>query len=84
MQAVLLYGLETCVLLEKMERKVEGIHTGFLCHITGKRERQRIERTWEDAWGRRRTGGSGNGVYEDLHGEMSGNHGSLGGAMSSI
>ena len=34
-QAVLFYGLDTLVLLESMERKVEGTHTGFLRQITG-------------------------------------------------
>ena len=35
-QAILLYGLDMWVLLEIMERNVEGIHTGFLCQTTGK------------------------------------------------
>ena len=29
-QVVLLLGSDTCVILAKMERKVEGTHTGFL------------------------------------------------------
>ena len=29
-QAILLYGLETWVLLEEMDRKVEGIHTKLI------------------------------------------------------
>ena len=36
-QAVLLFGYETWVISEAMEKKVEGIHMGFLRHITGKR-----------------------------------------------
>ena len=35
-QVVLLFGSETWVLLEEMERNVEGIHTGFLSNITRK------------------------------------------------
>ena len=35
-QAVLLFRSETWVILEKMERKVEGTHMGFLRQITGK------------------------------------------------
>ena len=35
-QAILLYCLDTLVLLEAMEKKVEGSHTAFLRHIMGK------------------------------------------------
>ena len=35
-QAILLYDLETWVLLEKTEKKVEGSHTAFLRHIMGR------------------------------------------------
>ena len=35
-QAILLYGLDTLVLLEPLEKKMDGIHTGFLRQITGK------------------------------------------------
>ena len=37
-----------------------------------------------DAWGGRRTAGSGNSVREDLHRYTVGNRGSVGGATSSI
>ena len=37
-----------------------------------------------DAWGGRRTAGSGNSVGEDLHRDTVGNLGSVGGATSSI
>ena len=46
-QAVLLYGSETWVLLAAMQRKVEGVHTGFLRQITGKRVRRQRDGTWE-------------------------------------
>ena len=46
-QSILLYGLETCALLEAMEKKVEGSHTGFLVHIAGKQARRILDRTWE-------------------------------------
>ena len=46
-QAVILFGSETWVLLAEMERKVEGTHTGFLRHITGKRARCSTDSTWE-------------------------------------
>ena len=46
-QAIFLYGLETCVVLAAMEKKVEGAHTGFLRHITGKRARRVVDGTWE-------------------------------------
>ena len=47
-QVVLFFGLETGVLSEEMERKVEGTHTGFLRHITGKRARRIADVIWED------------------------------------
>ena len=43
---VLLFGLETWVLLSVIERKVEGIHTGFMMHITGKQARRKADRIW--------------------------------------
>ena len=46
-QAILLYGLETWVLLEDTEKKVEGIYTGFLWKITGKQAQRLGDRTWE-------------------------------------
>ena len=46
-RAILLYGSETWLLLAAMDRKVEGIHTDFLRHITGKRVRRLRDRTWE-------------------------------------
>ena len=45
-QAVLLFGLENCVLLSEMKRTVEGTHTGFLRKITGKRVCWKADRTW--------------------------------------
>ena len=36
-QAIALYGSDMWFLLAKMGRKVEGIHTGLLCQITGDR-----------------------------------------------
>ena len=39
-QAILLYGLETWVLLESMEKRKEGKHTELLRIITGKRANQ--------------------------------------------
>ena len=44
-QAILLYGSEAWILLLKMERNVEWIHTGLLCQITGKRQIR--DGTWE-------------------------------------
>ena len=44
---ILLYGLETWVLLVAMDRMLEGTHTGFLRHITGKRSRRLGDGTWE-------------------------------------
>ena len=46
-QAILLYDLETWVLLEKMEKKVEGSHTDFLSHITVNQDQRVVDRTWE-------------------------------------
>ena len=37
-QALLLYGAETWVILEPMKKKLEGVHTGFLRQVTGKRQ----------------------------------------------
>ena len=47
MQEILLYGLETWVILAAMERKLEGIHTEFLRYIIGKRGRRLSDGTWE-------------------------------------
>ena len=47
MKAILLYESETWVLLESMERKVEGTNFGFLFHIKGKRARALEHRTRE-------------------------------------
>ena len=46
-QAILLYGLETWFLLAAMKNKVEGSHTGFIRHITGKRAQWMVDRAWE-------------------------------------
>ena len=40
LQAILLYGSETWVLLASMEKRIEGTHTEFLRMITGNREKQ--------------------------------------------
>ena len=45
-QAVLLFGAETWVLLEAMSRKLKGVRMGLLRQITGKREVRRKDRTW--------------------------------------
>ena len=39
-QGVLIYGLDTWILLAVMERKVEVTHTGFMRKITGERDQQ--------------------------------------------
>ena len=46
-QAIILYGLKTWVLLESMAKRVEETHTEFLRLITGKRARQLGDRTGE-------------------------------------
>ena len=83
-QAILLYGSETWLLLAAMERKVEGIYTEFLRQITGKRVRRVKRRDVGDAWGIRRTGGSRNAVRDDLHGEKLDKRGTGGGTTSTI
>ena len=82
-QAILLYGSETWVLSATMERKVEGIHTGFLRQIMGKRVRQLRDGTWQTpgAEGVREAAGT---QSEDLHRETAGNRGSVGGTTSFI
>ena len=47
MQAILLYGSETWVLLASMEKRIEGTHTELLRMITGKRAKQSGDGTWE-------------------------------------
>ena len=49
-QATLLYGLETWVLLVSMAKMVEGTHTEFLRLVTGKQARQLGDGTWETPW----------------------------------
>ena len=46
-QAILLYGSETWVLLASMEKRIEGTHTELLRMITGKRAKQSGDGTWE-------------------------------------
>ena len=46
-QTILLYGSETWVLLASMNRKVEGVYTGILCRIKGKRAKQLRDRKCE-------------------------------------
>ena len=46
-QAILLYGLETWLLLAASERNIEGSHTGSPRHIAGKRERQISDGIWK-------------------------------------
>ena len=41
-QAVLLFGPESWVLLEAVGRMVEGTHTGFMRKIMGKRARRKV------------------------------------------
>ena len=48
-QAVLLFGAETCVLLAEMAKTLEGVHVGFLRHMTGNTARQHWDRTWRRA-----------------------------------
>ena len=36
-QAVLLFGLETWVLLAAMSKNLEGVHVGLLRQVTGKK-----------------------------------------------
>ena len=47
MQAIILYGSETWVLLASMTKRIEGSHTEFLRIITGKRASQLVDGTWE-------------------------------------
>ena len=47
MQGILLYGLETWVLLASMSIRIEGTQKGFLLMITSKRENQLEDGTWE-------------------------------------
>ena len=46
-QAIILYGSETWVILASMEKKIEGTHTEFLKIITVKRSKRLGDGTWE-------------------------------------
>ena len=46
-QAILLYGSETLVLLASMENRIEGIHMEFLRMITDKRTKQLGDDIWK-------------------------------------
>ena len=46
-QAVLLFGLDTWVLLWEMEREIEVTHTGFLRYIVGNQAQGIAYGTWE-------------------------------------
>ena len=45
-QAVLIFGAKTWVLLESMSQNMEGLHVGFLKHITGQQTKQQRDGTW--------------------------------------
>ena len=52
---VLLFGLESWILSEEMEKTVKGEHTGFLRQIMGKCARWDLDMTWvtpaeEELW----------------------------------
>ena len=49
-QGILLYGLDMWVLSSAMQKKVEGSHTSFLRHITGKRAWRIVDEMWETHW----------------------------------
>ena len=46
-QAILLYGSEMWVLSVSVSNRIEGMHMEFLQMITGKREKQLEDGTWE-------------------------------------
>ena len=41
--AVVIFFLETCVLLAAIDRKLEGTHTGFLKKIAAKQARRKVD-----------------------------------------
>ena len=45
-QAVLLFGAKTCVLSAAMLNNLEGVHVGFLRHVTGMKARRIGDDTW--------------------------------------
>ena len=45
-QAIILYGSETWVLLSSMVNRIEGTHTEFLKIVTGKRAKRLGYGTW--------------------------------------
>ena len=49
MQAVLLFGADTWVLLEEMSKKLEGVHMGFLRQVTGNTAKWKRDGTWRNA-----------------------------------
>ena len=49
MQAMLLFGEETWVLLAAMTKELEGYHMGFFRQATGKTESLQWDRTWSRA-----------------------------------
>ena len=49
LQAVLIFGAETWVLLVEMSRNLEGVHVGFLRQVTGQKSKWQREGTWRSA-----------------------------------
>ena len=45
-QAVILFGDKTWVLLEYMLKNIKGVHVGFLQQVTGMKAQRRGEETW--------------------------------------
>ena len=45
-QAVLLFGSETWVLLASMLNKLEGVHVGFLQQVMGTKAQSLRDKTW--------------------------------------
>ena len=48
-QAVLLFGAETWVLLAAMSRKLEGVHVGFLIQVTIQTAKRQRDGIWRSA-----------------------------------
>ena len=67
-------------MLAATENMFEGMHTGFLRQITGKRARKNPDRTWAKPEAGKVLDGSGNAVSGHVHCMQEGDGSTVGGA----
>ena len=83
-KVVLIFGSYTQVLLAAMDRKVEGTQKGLSDTDRGEASAADSRRDMGDAQVGISSGSSNNSVVDDLHRDMTGNRGTVGGTADNI